>query len=307
MEAMIKSGAMDELGERGILLANMEEMLEYNRENTKQSKNQISLFGGIENVKLPEFKLKIAEKANQKEKLFWEKELLGLYISGHPFKKFEENLKAKKIIAVIPWMGYSPQDKEFRKGEPVSVQVIAKIIEAVGIDSLITLDIHSKNSLSFFHCPTHHLSAFDLFVDYLKTTDLTKKVVVSVDKGAQEQSKLLSKTLSLPLCVFEKSRNRATGAIKLKHISGKVKGKSAIAIERDTGWPARGKDRAWIRGPSARPCARRAAQRRARSTGETATRASTSAEPDFASFLYPLPRLSAATARKSLDRSCAAA
>jgi len=97
MEALIKSGSMDELGERGVLLANMEDMLLYNRENGKQAENQASLFGGLPDIKAPEFKLKDASPATQREKLAWEKELLGLYISGHPLDRLREKLEKREV------------------------------------------------------------------------------------------------------------------------------------------------------------------------------------------------------------------
>jgi len=96
MEALIKSGAMDALGERGALLSNLEEMLEYNREATRVSENQTSLFGDAE-IGLPQFKLKETPPATQKDKLLWEKELLGLYISGHPLDRIREKLEKREM------------------------------------------------------------------------------------------------------------------------------------------------------------------------------------------------------------------
>lgn len=95
LEAMIKSGSMDAFGERGALMANMEDMLTYNREVHKKPENQASLFGGDMEVKAPEFKLANAAEATQHEKLAWEKELLGLYISGHPLDRLKDKLKGK--------------------------------------------------------------------------------------------------------------------------------------------------------------------------------------------------------------------
>lgn len=97
LEALIKSGAMDNLGERGVLLGNMEEMLAYNKEASKQNANQNSLFGGIAEIKMPEFRLRESEPATPNEKLVWEKELLGLYISGHPLDRLREKLQEKKL------------------------------------------------------------------------------------------------------------------------------------------------------------------------------------------------------------------
>lgn len=95
MEAMIKSGSMDELGERSALLSNLEEMLAYNKEAGKGPQNQASLFGGLTAVKAPEFKLKESTPAKKSEMLSWEKELLGLYISGHPLERLRDKLESK--------------------------------------------------------------------------------------------------------------------------------------------------------------------------------------------------------------------
>ncbi|MDQ3244928.1 MAG: DNA polymerase III subunit alpha, partial [bacterium] len=100
LDALTKSGALDECGERGALLANQEEMINYNKEAGKQSANQVSLFGGAEGIgeiKMPEFKLRGAIPAGQTEKLGWEKELLGLYISGHPLDRIKDKLEKKEI------------------------------------------------------------------------------------------------------------------------------------------------------------------------------------------------------------------
>lgn len=97
MEALIKSGSMDAFGDRGVLLANLESMLLYNKESSKQPQNQISLFGGASEIKAPEFKLQPAELAGQTEKLAWEKELLGLYISGHPLERLKDKLASKPM------------------------------------------------------------------------------------------------------------------------------------------------------------------------------------------------------------------
>lgn len=96
MEALIKSGSMDEWGDRGVLLANLEGMLNFNHEFTRQNANQVSLFGNLKTA-LPTFHLSPAENANQAEKLLWEKELLGLYISGHPLDRIRDKLEKRQV------------------------------------------------------------------------------------------------------------------------------------------------------------------------------------------------------------------
>ena len=125
MEALIKSGCMDEWADRGVLLSNLEAMLAYNHEGSKQDKNQISLFGGAMKIKAPEFKLESAPIATAPEKLLWEKELLGLYVSGHPLDRLRDKLEKRTVnIKKIK------EDKEnnLKNGMPIT---IAGIIETV--------------------------------------------------------------------------------------------------------------------------------------------------------------------------------
>ncbi len=96
LEALIKTGAMDEFGDRGVMLANLESILTYNKEKHKNGDNQDSLFGLMTDTStVPSLKLEPAPEATASDKLTWEKELLGLYISGHPLDKFAEKLSGK--------------------------------------------------------------------------------------------------------------------------------------------------------------------------------------------------------------------
>ena len=99
LEALIKSGALDEFGERGTMLANTEQLLAYNKEQAKAPESQESLFGGLADSAASENDLRLspAAAATQTEKLVWEKELLGLYISGHPLDKFKTVLEKREV------------------------------------------------------------------------------------------------------------------------------------------------------------------------------------------------------------------
>lgn len=95
LEALTKSGALDSLIRRGAVLENMEEILQYNKEMTKTSDLQDSLFGGADDA-LPELHLKTHTPIPESQKLAWEKELLGLYVSGHPLNAFKEQFAKKE-------------------------------------------------------------------------------------------------------------------------------------------------------------------------------------------------------------------
>ena len=99
LEALIKAGALDEFGERGQMLGNVEHLLAYNKEKSKVPDNQTSLFGGLADSAASQDDLRLfpVPAASQAEKLAWEKELLGLYISGHPLDKFRATLEKRDV------------------------------------------------------------------------------------------------------------------------------------------------------------------------------------------------------------------
>mgnify|MGYP001572675804 CR=1 FL=1 len=99
LEALIKSGTLDKLGERNQMLENLDMLLEYNRESQKaKSGGQNSLFSLTPEIKLTSLRLKEVNPAAKREKLLWEKELLGLYVTEHPMQEYMEKLKANKVL-----------------------------------------------------------------------------------------------------------------------------------------------------------------------------------------------------------------
>ncbi len=95
LEALVKCGAMDNFGERGVLLSNMETMLAYNKER-QNAGSQVSLFGDLPTESLS-LTLTEAPEAPQIEKLKWEKELLGLYVSGHPLDRLRDRIEKSGV------------------------------------------------------------------------------------------------------------------------------------------------------------------------------------------------------------------
>ena len=92
VEALAKSGSMDELAERNMVIGNLETLLSFNKE-ARGSSSQVSLFGEIGGVSA-KLSLLPKEPSNKKEKLSWEKDLLGLYISGHPLDEYKEKIES---------------------------------------------------------------------------------------------------------------------------------------------------------------------------------------------------------------------
>ena len=99
LESLIKAGAMDCFGiDRGVMISNIELMLEYNKENESKHKDQNSLFGSmLDSSSIPTLRLNDAPKIDMKDQLNWEKELLGLYVSGHPLERYRDIIMKKNM------------------------------------------------------------------------------------------------------------------------------------------------------------------------------------------------------------------
>jgi len=101
LESLIKCGAMDTFGERNTLIHNLEALLSHARDKQKHSSTgQVSLFGNSVETELPPLRLAVAEPAKSWEKLLWEKELLGLYVSDHPLNSCQAQLKLEKVVPI---------------------------------------------------------------------------------------------------------------------------------------------------------------------------------------------------------------
>jgi ribose-phosphate pyrophosphokinase len=140
---------------------------------------------------------------------------------------------AQSITAVIPYLGYQRQNHLFRAGEAVSLEVIASTIQSVGVDRLITLDLHSVRIPEVFSIPVSHASALPLFAQVIKDNgwDNQDTVLVSPDGGGIRRVKILSELLNaMQYAAVEKNRDLATGAVEAMHVEGSL-AKRAIIID----------------------------------------------------------------------------
>lgn len=140
---------------------------------------------------------------------------------------------AKSITAIVPYFGYQRQDHVFREGEAVSVKVIAEILEKLGINKLIAVDLHSIKIKEAFNTPVVHLSALSVFAKFIKEKGWNKKptTIVSPDMGGIRRIKILSKMLSgMHYAVIEKNRDLASGKVSASKINGQI-GEKVIIVD----------------------------------------------------------------------------
>jgi ribose-phosphate pyrophosphokinase len=142
-----------------------------------------------------------------------------------------KRLGASKIVAVVPWLGYSKQDKVFRSGEPLSVKVIAKMLQVAPLDRLITFDLHNPSILGFFDVPVVNLSAQPLFLGHFGKLDKSELVVVAADAGAVKSSTAFAGELGVPVAYIDKERNLETGEVTIHGINRQVAGKDIVMVE----------------------------------------------------------------------------
>ena len=124
---------------------------------------------------------------------------------------------SSQVIAVVPYMGYAKQDKEFLKGEIITISVIAKLFKAAGATRLIVVDFHSPPALRFFRFPTKNLSATSLLADHFKKYCLIDPLVVSPDLFWESNAKKFAHELGTSSTIaLKKQRDRNTGNLQIK-------------------------------------------------------------------------------------------
>ena len=120
---------------------------------------------------------------------------------------------ASKITAVVPYLAYARQDRMFLAGEGISVETIARMLNASGIDELVTVNIHSEPALTQFPLPAKTISAIPLLAQYFVEKGFKGAFALSPDKGAMYIANQAQKVLGGDCGHLNKQRDRYTGQI----------------------------------------------------------------------------------------------
>ena len=138
---------------------------------------------------------------------------------------------SSKIYAIIPYMGYARQDRQFLSGEVVTMSIIARMIQAAGAKKVVTVDIHSKTALNHFKIPKENVSAIPELAKYFKKMKLKNALVVSPDMGGSLRAKKFASLLNIDFIALKKSRNRNTGKVQIHSSKADVRGKDLILVD----------------------------------------------------------------------------
>ena len=138
---------------------------------------------------------------------------------------------SSKIYAVIPYLGYARQDREFLDGEVVTVSVIGKMLKSVGTKKVIVVDIHSKLALKQLGISSENVSAVSNLANYIKKLKLKDPLVVSPDQGGKERADEFADALKIDFIALKKHRNRKTGKINIITTKASVKDRDLVLVD----------------------------------------------------------------------------
>ncbi|HTP20433.1 MAG TPA: ribose-phosphate pyrophosphokinase [Solirubrobacteraceae bacterium] len=137
---------------------------------------------------------------------------------------------AHRVIAVMPWYGYSRQDKKSALREPITARLVAQLLETAGVDRVLTVDLHAGQVQGFFRKPVDHMTALLLIADHFSGLELNDLVVVAPDVGRVKLNHKFADMLGADLALMTKERP-AQQVAEVGYVIGDVRGKTAVILD----------------------------------------------------------------------------
>lgn len=139
---------------------------------------------------------------------------------------------AQRITAVLPYFGYGRQDRRVRSARvPISAKVVADMLGIVGIDRLLTVDLHADQIQGFFNVPVDNVYGSPVLVEHALSRGYNDPVVVSPDVGGVVRARAIAKQLNdIDIAIIDKRRDRANES-SVMNIVGEVDGRTALLID----------------------------------------------------------------------------
>jgi len=139
---------------------------------------------------------------------------------------------ARSVTAVVPYFGYSRQERKSASRSPITAKLVADMMVASGVNRVLSLDLHAPQIQGFFNIPVDNLYGMPLFAKDIQTKYKKKAnmVVVSPDVGGVRRARALAKELGCPIAIIDKRRDTPNQSVVL-HVIGDVKGKTCILLD----------------------------------------------------------------------------
>lgn len=137
---------------------------------------------------------------------------------------------AKQITAILPYYGYSRQDRKAKSRQPITAKLVADLLQTAGINRIMCIDLHAAQIQGFFDVPIDNFPAASLLAETFIDKKLNDVVVVSPDHGGATRARIFARYLNAPLAIIDKRRPEPNKA-EVMNIIGDVKGKTAIMLD----------------------------------------------------------------------------
>ena len=137
---------------------------------------------------------------------------------------------ATRITAVLPYYGYSRQDRKVQPRVPITSKLVADLITTAGANRVLTVDLHAGQIQGFFNIPVDNLFAAPVLLEYLRSKKFNNLTVVSPDAGGVERARAFAKRLNAALAIIDKRRDKPNEA-QVMHIIGEVNGHDCLLLD----------------------------------------------------------------------------
>jgi len=137
---------------------------------------------------------------------------------------------AREINVILPYYGYSRQDRKAKSRQPISAKLVADLITVAGATRVIAMDLHAAQIQGFFNIPIDNLQGMPLFHKYIEEHDFENFIVVSPDHGGANRARLLAEHFGVDIAIIDKRRPRPNET-EVMNIIGDVNGKNCILID----------------------------------------------------------------------------
>jgi ribose-phosphate pyrophosphokinase len=137
---------------------------------------------------------------------------------------------AREVNVVIPYYGYSRQDRKAKARQPISAKLVANLLEVAGATRVISMDLHAPQIQGFFDIPIDNFRGMPIISNYILSKNLENVCVVSPDHGGVARARDLANTLQSPIAIIDKMRPEPNVA-EVMNIIGQVKGKTCVIVD----------------------------------------------------------------------------
>ena len=137
---------------------------------------------------------------------------------------------AATIVAVIPYFGWARQDRKDKPRVSIAAKLVSDLLQAAGVDRVITMDLHADQIQGFFDVPVDALYASGIFVPYIKSLNIEDLSIAAPDMGGAKRANTYSKLLGTPIIISHKERAKANVVGKMTAI-GDVEGRNVLIVD----------------------------------------------------------------------------